>query len=241
MCGKLALLDRLLVRLKEAKHKVLIFSQMTRMLDILDYYLDEKGHHPCRLDGQVRQEVRQQQIADFNSKPETFVFLLSTRAGGLGINLTAADTVIIYDSDWNPHQDMQAMDRCHRIGQTKPVHVYRLATSQSVEGRMLAVAGNKLKLEKVVITKGNFRQESVPQKEAVKDEDVLELLKADESTLDDICQSCDVSDEDLARVLDRSDLTKTFDPSKTPPLPMKGPGWAVVQGGTSGSVLKSVE
>ena len=95
----------------------------------------------------------------FNTDPEYGVFLLSTRAGGLGINLTAADTVIIYDSDWNPHQDMQAMDRCHRIGQTKPVHVLRLATAHSVEGKMLSRANSKLALEKLVITKGNFRQE----------------------------------------------------------------------------------
>eukprot|EP00958_Prasinococcus_capsulatus_P005940 scaffold569_cov408-Prasinococcus_capsulatus_cf.AAC.34 len=128
-CGKLKLLHRLLLKLKEKGHKVLIFSQMTRMLDLLQYYLEEEGFQPCRIDGSVAQHDRQSQIKAFNEDPAYSVFLLSTRAGGLGINLTAADTVIIYDSDWNPHQDLQAMDRCHRIGQQKPVHVYRLVRS----------------------------------------------------------------------------------------------------------------
>ena len=95
----------------------------------------------------MKQDQRREAIEAFNTDPTVDMFLLSTRAGGLGINLTAADTVIIYDSDWNPHADMQAMDRVHRIGQTKPVHVYRLATANSVEGKMLSRAASKLKLE----------------------------------------------------------------------------------------------
>ena len=106
-CGKMALLERLLDRLLPAGHKVLIFSQMTAMLDILDAYLDAKGVETARIDGTVSWQERQARMARFNDAPECKVFLLSTRAGGLGINLTAADTCIIYDSDWNPHQDLQ--------------------------------------------------------------------------------------------------------------------------------------
>ncbi|KAG0626380.1 hypothetical protein M758_2G121300 [Ceratodon purpureus] len=158
-CAKFKLMDRLLVHLRDRGHKVLIFSQMTKILDLIEYYLEERGHNPCRIDGSVKQDVRQEQIKSFNEDKNRFVFILSTRAGGLGINLTSADTVIIYDSDWNPHADMQAMDRCHRIGQTRPVHVYRLATAKSVECRMLKVATGKLKLEHLVIEKGHFKQE----------------------------------------------------------------------------------
>lgn len=110
-CGKLQLLNRLLHRLKARGHKVLIFSQMKRMLDILDYYLAEKGEDPCRLDGSVKLADRQENMRRFNSDSNLWLFLLTTRAGGLGINLTAADTVIIYDSDWNPQQDFQARQR----------------------------------------------------------------------------------------------------------------------------------
>ncbi|XP_073224836.1 ATP-dependent DNA helicase DDM1-like [Cicer arietinum] len=108
-------------------------------------------------------------IQDFNDTNNNCrIFLLSTRAGGSGINLTAANTCILYDSDWNPQMDLQAMDRCHRIGQTKPVHVYRLATAQSVEGQMLKRAFSKLKLEHVVIEKRQFHQERT--KPAIVDE-----------------------------------------------------------------------
>ncbi|XP_039021017.1 ATP-dependent DNA helicase DDM1-like [Hibiscus syriacus] len=137
-CGKFKLLDRLLTQLFERKHKVLIFSQWTKVLDIMDYYFSEKGFNVCRIDGAVKLEERRRQIQEFNDVNSNYrIFILSTRAGGLGINLTAADTCILYDSDWNPQMDLQAMDRCHRIGQTKPVHVYRLATAQSVECRIL--------------------------------------------------------------------------------------------------------
>ncbi|KAH9312679.1 hypothetical protein KI387_027714, partial [Taxus chinensis] len=133
-CGKFQLLDRLLKHLKARGHKVLVFSQWTRLLDLLEYCLSEMGHEMCRIDGRVKLADRQRQINDFNDPTSNLhIFLLSTRAGGLGINLTAADTCIIYDSDWNPQMDLQAMDRCHRIGQTKPVHVYRLCTAHSVE------------------------------------------------------------------------------------------------------------
>ncbi|XP_039782804.1 ATP-dependent DNA helicase DDM1-like isoform X3 [Panicum virgatum] len=159
-CGKFQLLDRLLTKLLARKHKVLIFSQWTKVLDIIEYYLDSKGLDVCRIDGGVKLEERRRQIAEFNDLNSNLnVFILSTRAGGLGINLTSADTCILYDSDWNPQMDLQAMDRCHRIGQTRPVHVYRLATSHSVEGRIIKKAFGKLKLEHVVIGRGQFEQE----------------------------------------------------------------------------------
>ncbi|EOX91121.1 Chromatin remodeling 1 isoform 2 [Theobroma cacao] len=162
-CGKFCLLDRLLARLFERRHKVLIFSQWTKILDIMDYYFSEKGFKVCRIDGSVKLDERRRQIQEFNDENSNCrIFILSTRAGGLGINLTAADTCILYDSDWNPQMDLQAMDRCHRIGQTKPVHVYRLATAHSVECRILKRAYSKLKLEHVVIGKGQFHQERKP-------------------------------------------------------------------------------
>ena len=109
-CGKMVILDKLLVKLKEQGSRVLIFSQMTRQLDILEDYCMWRGYQYCRLDGQTAHEDRQAQIDDYNS-PDTdkFIFMLSTRAGGLGINLATADIVILYDSDWNPQVDLQAM------------------------------------------------------------------------------------------------------------------------------------
>jgi ATP-dependent DNA helicase len=135
--GKFSVLSRMLPRLRLEGRKVLIFSQMTKLLDILQDFLDLLGYQFCRIDGQVKVHERQQSIEEFNSNPEKFIFLLSTRAGGLGINLQAADTCILFDSDWNPHQDSQAQDRCHRIGQTSPVVVYRLLTIDSVDIDMM--------------------------------------------------------------------------------------------------------
>lgn len=156
--GKILLLDTLLPRLFKLGHKVLIFSQFKTTLDILETYAVElRGWKACRIDGSVAQETRYEQITSFNSDKSYNLFLLSTRAGGQGINLTAADTVILFDSDWNPQQDLQAMDRAHRIGQTKPVIVYRLATRGTVEETLLFKADSKRKLEKLVIQKGKFK------------------------------------------------------------------------------------
>ncbi|KAJ1650623.1 putative ATPase [Dispira simplex] len=156
--GKMLALDRLLPQLFKRGHRVLIFSQMTQMLDILGYYVKFlRGWDYCRIDGGIGQDTRRQEIDRFNTDPSIPLFLLSTRAGGLGINLTAADTVIIYDSDWNPQMDLQAQDRVHRIGQTKPVIVYRLCTSHSFEKVILDRATAKRKLEKLVIHKGKFK------------------------------------------------------------------------------------
>ncbi|KAI8049215.1 SNF2 family N-terminal domain-containing protein [Syncephalis plumigaleata] len=158
--GKMRLLDQLLPALFARGHRVLIFSQMTRMLDIIEIWITEvKKWNTFRIDGGVKQEERRRMIAEFNGDKSMKypVFLLSTRAGGLGINLTAADTVILFDSDWNPQMDLQAQDRVHRIGQTRPVIIYRLVTSNTLESRVLECATAKRKLEKLVIHRGRFR------------------------------------------------------------------------------------
>lgn len=123
--GKLQTLDLLLRRLKYGGHRVLIFTQMTRMLDVLEAFLNFHGHIYLRLDGTTKVDQRQLLMERFNGNTKIFAFILSTRSGGVGVNLTGADTVIFYDSDWNPTMDAQAQDRCHRIGQTRDVHIYR--------------------------------------------------------------------------------------------------------------------
>lgn len=155
--GKMLLLDRLLPALFKRGHKVLIFSQFTNQLDILTDYCEYRGFNACRIDGAVGQKDRAGQIELFNNDPDFKIFLLSTRAGGQGINLASADTVILFDSDWNPQQDLQAQDRCHRIGQTRPVIVYRFATKDTVEESLLMSADAKRRLEKLVIRKGTYK------------------------------------------------------------------------------------
>ncbi|KAG4402812.1 hypothetical protein GLYMA_02G281000v4 [Glycine max] len=154
--GKLVILDKLLVKLHETKHRVLIFSQMVRMLDILGEYMSLRGFQFQRLDGSTKAELRQQAMDHFNAPgSDDFCFLLSTRAGGLGINLATADTVIIFDSDWNPQNDLQAMSRAHRIGQQEVVNIYRFVTSKSVEEDILERAKKKMVLDHLVIQKLN--------------------------------------------------------------------------------------
>ncbi|OMO56882.1 SNF2-related protein [Corchorus capsularis] len=245
-CGKFRLLERLLTKLFERKHKVLIFSQWTRILDIMDYYFSEKGFPVCRIDGAVKLDERRRQIAEFNDVNSNYrIFILSTRAGGLGINLTAADTCILYDSDWNPQMDLQAMDRCHRIGQTKPVHVYRLATAQSVDCRIMKRAQSKLKLEHVVIGKGQFHQERKTDNDDLKEDDILSLLK-DEETAEDKMVQTDISDEDLEKIMDRSDLIADPDEGEKAKaaianaVPLKGPGWEVVLPTGTGGMLSTL-
>ncbi|PNF17190.1 ATP-dependent helicase brm [Cryptotermes secundus] len=159
--GKFELLDRILPKLKATGHRVLLFCQMTQLMTIMEDYLGWRGFHYLRLDGTTKAEDRGELLRKFNS-PESdyFVFLLSTRAGGLGLNLQSADTVIIFDSDWNPHQDLQAQDRAHRIGQKNEVRVLRLMTVNSVEERILAAARYKLNMDEKVIQAGMFDQKS---------------------------------------------------------------------------------
>jgi DNA helicase INO80 len=150
--GKLAKLDQLLRGLKVGGHRVLLYFQMTKMIDLMEEYLTYRNFKYCRLDGSTKLEDRRDTVAAFQSDPSIFVFLLSTRAGGLGINLTSADTVIFYDSDWNPTIDSQAMDRAHRLGQTRQVTVYRLITRGTIEERIRKRALQKEEVQRVVIT-----------------------------------------------------------------------------------------
>ena len=168
--GKLVLLDKLLLKLKD-NHKVLIFSQMTRCLDLLSDYLAFRKYKFERIDGAVRGECRQAAIDRF-SNGDVFVFLLCTRAGGVGINLTAADTVVIFDSDWNPQNDLQAQARCHRIGQTSEVKVYRLITRNTYEREMFDKAGLKLGLDRAVLQKMSYDNKD----QKMKKKDAVEIL-----------------------------------------------------------------
>eukprot|EP00775_Hariotina_reticulata_P005696 gene5696-5934_t len=152
--GKLALLDRMMLKLKAAGHRVLIYSQFTKTLDVLEDWVVGRGWGYERIDGDVAGGERQRRVDAFNRNPvKKFVFLLSTRAGGLGINLATADTVIIYDSDWNPHNDLQALARAHRMGQKSSVMVFRLVTRGTIEERMLQRAKSKMVLEHLVVAK----------------------------------------------------------------------------------------
>ncbi|KAJ7623380.1 SNF2 family N-terminal domain-containing protein [Roridomyces roridus] len=171
-CGKMIILDKLLHSMKEKGSRVLIFSQMSRVLDILEDYCLFRQFKYCRIDGSTAHEDRIVAIDEYN-KPgsEKFIFLLTTRAGGLGINLTTADVVVLYDSDWNPQADLQAMDRAHRIGQTKQVYVFRFITEGSVEERMLERAAQKLRLDQLVIQQGRTQQSKAANKE-----DLLEMI-----------------------------------------------------------------
>ncbi|TFK68179.1 hypothetical protein BDN72DRAFT_769633 [Pluteus cervinus] len=170
--GKMVILDKLLSTMRSKGSRVLIFSQMSRVLDILEDYCLFRQYKYCRIDGSTAHEDRIVAIDEYN-KPgsDKFIFLLTTRAGGLGINLTSADIVVLYDSDWNPQADLQAMDRAHRIGQTKQVYVFRFITEGSVEERMLERAAQKLRLDQLVIQQGRTNQ----TKAASKDE-LLEMI-----------------------------------------------------------------
>lgn len=177
--GKLARLDQLLVDLKGDDHRVLIYFQMTKMMDLMEEYLTYRQHRYIRLDGSSKLEDRRDLVHDWQTKPEIFVFLLSTRAGGLGINLTAADTVIFYDSDWNPTIDSQAMDRAHRLGQTKQVTVYRLLARGTIEERMRNRAKQKEQVQQVVM-EGKASKKEDSAKDKKKDVAFLLLGEGDE-------------------------------------------------------------
>ncbi|KJZ80070.1 Helicase SWR1 [Hirsutella minnesotensis 3608] len=155
-CGKLQVLDKLLRKLQAGGHRALIFTQMTKVLDILEQFLNIHGHKYLRLDGATKVEQRQILTDRFNNDTRILCFILSTRSGGLGINLTGADTVIFYDQDWNPAMDKQCQDRCHRIGQTRDVHIYRLVSEHTIEANILRKASQKQMLDDVVIQEGEF-------------------------------------------------------------------------------------
>jgi len=211
ICGKMAVLDQMLGQLIRNGHKILIFSQMTKMLDILGDYLNMKKWKFSRLDGSMNFLDRQANIDKFNTDPDQCIFLLSTRAGGLGINLTAADTCIIYDSDWNPQQDLQAQDRCHRIGQTKPVMIYRMVTANTFDQKIVERAAAKRRLEKMIIHRSKFKAgaENVSSSlQSISPQELLALLDSK-----DHCGAVSAgingqvfTEEQMNQLLDRSDL-----------------------------------
>ncbi len=199
--GKLALLDKLLPRLQQRGSRVLIFSQMTRLLDILEDYLMYRSYQYCRIDGSTDGAVREDHIDAFNREgSEKFCFLLSTRAGGLGINLATADTVIIYDSDWNPQMDLQAMDRAHRIGQKKEVQVFRFCTDGSVEEKVIEKAYKKLALDALVIQQGRLQEN---KKNLGKDELLAMVRFGAEKIFDS--SSTTITDEDVDAIMARGE------------------------------------
>ncbi|KNC78025.1 hypothetical protein, variant [Sphaeroforma arctica JP610] len=191
--GKFELLDRILPKLRATGHRSLLFSQMTKLLDVLGDYLDWKGIKYLRLDGTTKADDRGEMLAQYNSDESEYeIFLLSTRAGGLGLNLQTADTVLIFDSDWNPHQDLQAQDRAHRIGQKNEVRVLRFVMCNSVEEIMLEAATRKLNMDKRIIQAGRFDQQTT----AMERRDILEqVLKSQQHDSDTESESENDEDE----------------------------------------------
>nr|XP_046158947.1 chromodomain-helicase-DNA-binding protein 4-like isoform X1 [Oncorhynchus gorbuscha]XP_046158949.1 chromodomain-helicase-DNA-binding protein 4-like isoform X1 [Oncorhynchus gorbuscha] len=209
--GKLTLLQKMMVKLKEGGHRVLIFSQMTKMLDLLEDFLENEGYKYERIDGSVTGGMRQEAIDRFNAPgAPQFAFLLSTRAGGLGINLATADTVVIYDSDWNPHNDIQAFSRAHRIGQNKKVMIYRFVTKASVEERITQVAKKKMMLTHLVVRPGLGSKTGSMSKQEL--DDILkfgteELFKdelGEGDNKEDDSQVIHYDDKAIDRLLDRN-------------------------------------
>jgi len=199
--GKLVLLSKLLPKLQSQQSRVLIFSQMTRMLDILEDFMRLRRYAYCRIDGSTSGDDRDTQMDVFNApNSPKFCFLLSTRAGGLGINLATADIVVLYDSDWNPQVDLQAMDRAHRIGQTKPVTVFRFVSEGTVEEKIVERADRKLFLDAAVIQQGRLAEQNT----SVKKGDLMAMVRfgADEIFA---TKSKQLTDEDIDVLLKRGE------------------------------------
>jgi len=218
--GKLILLDKLLPKLKEGGHRVLLFSQFKIMLDILEDYLDLREFKHERIDGSITGKKRQMAIDRYQAKESmesSFIMLLSTRAGGVGINLTAADTCIIFDSDWNPQNDIQAQARCHRIGQTKSVKVYRLLSRKTYEMQMFHMSSLKMGLDQAVLQgiENGGSSGSEGQKNAMTKEEVEKLLRhgaydifSEEKAGTSEKESTDFEEQDIDSILARR--AKTF-------------------------------
>jgi len=207
--GKMILVDKLLPKLKKDGHKVLIFSQMIRVLDIIEDYLIKKDIEFERIDGNVSEIDRQAAIERFAIEKDVFVFLLCTRAGGVGINLTAADTVIIYDSDWNPQNDIQAQSRCHRIGQKAKVKVYRLVTRGTYELEMLDRASKKLGLDHALLDGGQMNRMEpahASEIERLLRRGAYDITRDDDTEIDNFCTA------DIDQILDTRSKEFTRDP-----------------------------
>ncbi|KAF2750297.1 hypothetical protein M011DRAFT_484143 [Sporormia fimetaria CBS 119925] len=199
--GKFELLDRILPKFKASGHRVLIFFQMTQIMNIMEDFLRWRGMEYLRLDGSTKADDRSELLKKFNAPGSPyFCFLLSTRAGGLGLNLQTADTVIIYDSDWNPHQDLQAQDRAHRIGQKNEVRILRLITSNSVEEKILERANFKLDMDGKVIQAGKFDNKSTNEERDAMLRVMLESAEAAQNL-----EQEEMDDDDLNMIMMRSD------------------------------------
>ncbi|XP_011871345.1 PREDICTED: lymphoid-specific helicase-like [Vollenhovia emeryi] len=203
--GKLLVLDAMLAKLKEQGHKVLLFSTMTKILDVIEDYLMLRDHNYVRLDGMTKIEDRQKNISIFNNDPDMFLFLISIRAGGIGLNLMAADTVIIYDSDWNPQVDIQAMARCHRIGQTRPVVIYKLCTKGTIDEMIMKRAEAKRILEKIVMSE-SFNKITILEMKKLIDTKEYKVVTSEKEVFTEM---------ELNKLLDRSDMMNNHDPSNS--------------------------
>uniref|UniRef100_A0A7S0DGP2 Uncharacterized protein n=1 Tax=Amorphochlora amoebiformis TaxID=1561963 RepID=A0A7S0DGP2_9EUKA len=198
--GKLVVLDKLLVKLKKDGSRVLIFCQMTRMIDILEDYCRYRRHKYCRIDGNTDQMTREQCMEEYNKDgSDLFVFLLSTRAGGLGINLYTADIVVLYDSDWNPQVDLQAQDRAHRIGQKKTVKVFRFVTERTIEEKVVEAANRKLQMDALVVQSGRLAKKSKLSKD-----DMIEAIKFGADSIFKTTEGT-ITDDDIDLILARGE------------------------------------
>ncbi|WPH01431.1 putative SANT/Myb domain, helicase, Homeobox-like domain superfamily, ISWI, HAND [Acrodontium crateriforme] len=199
--AKMVMLDKLLKRMHKQGSRVLIFSQMSRVLDIMEDYSVMRGYQYCRIDGSTAHEDRIAAIDEYNKEgSEKFLFLLTTRAGGLGINLTSADIVVLFDSDWNPQADLQAMDRAHRIGQKKQVYVYRFITESAIEEKVLERAAQKLRLDQLVIQQGRAQQQA---KQAASKDELLGMIQHGAENLfnEDAPKKTAITDDDFDEML----------------------------------------
>jgi ATP-dependent helicase STH1/SNF2 len=200
--GKFELLDRILPKFRATGHRVLMFFQMTQIMNIMEDFLRFRGMKYLRLDGATKSDDRSDLLKQFNAPgSEYFCFLLSTRAGGLGLNLQSADTVIIYDSDWNPHQDLQAQDRAHRIGQKNEVRILRLISSNSVEEKILERAQFKLDMDGKVIQAGKFDNKSTNEERDALLRTLLETAEA----ADQVGEQDEMDDDDLNEIMARAE------------------------------------
>ena len=199
--GKFELLDRILPKFLVTGHRVLMFFQMTNIMNIMEDYMRLRGMQYLRLDGTTKSDDRSELLKQFNAPNSPyFCFLLSTRAGGLGLNLQTADTVIIFDSDWNPHQDLQAQDRAHRIGQKNEVRILRLISANSVEEKILERAQYKLDMDGKVIQAGKFDNKSTNEEREALLRTLLETADATENMSQE-----EMDDDDLNMIMSRSD------------------------------------
>lgn len=236
--GKFLLLDSMLPKLKAAGHRVLLFSQMTAVMDLLAEFFTYRGYRHLRLDGSTPADERERRVARFNDPcSPTFIFLLSTRAGGLGLNLASADTIVIFDSDWNPMMDAQAQDRAHRIGQRNDVTVFRLIAAAPVEERILARATDKLNMNSLVVEAGKFNKDSRADERRQMLEELLKEYACDDNAelKSDEPAATENLVETIATSADEVALYTKFDTDTLQPMTLdEVPDW--VKAGNSSSL-----